>query len=220
MPRSSSSSRRESRSNTAPVPQCECVLGLHNAANSGDIGLVPDALSVNQPVDAVWDGIAALHATAAGGFEHVKLLIENGADVNFGRQGQCCHHRCVRVRVSARRLVHILTCAGKEEFQRGQHFHGRAAAVLQLPNEAGSSTSVNRSSAATMTAPATVSRKVLTKWSLEGLLTLNLRGKQMQLSRIRERANGKSPPPSPARFMFETATSSTTPFSSPLSTQV
>ncbi|KIJ30357.1 hypothetical protein M422DRAFT_144161, partial [Sphaerobolus stellatus SS14] len=61
-------------------------LGLHNAANSGDVGVVHYALSANQPVDAVWNGIAALHATAAGGSEHVvKLLIENGADVNFGR---------------------------------------------------------------------------------------------------------------------------------------
>ncbi|KIJ38590.1 hypothetical protein M422DRAFT_176413, partial [Sphaerobolus stellatus SS14] len=61
-------------------------LGLHKAANSGDVGLVHYALSEGQPVDAVWDGITALHAAAAGGSEHVvKLLIENGADVNFGR---------------------------------------------------------------------------------------------------------------------------------------
>ncbi|KAF8587122.1 hypothetical protein K439DRAFT_1339000, partial [Ramaria rubella] len=44
------------------------------------------ALSEGQPVDAVVDGISALHAAAAGGSEHVaRLLIDNGADVNFSR---------------------------------------------------------------------------------------------------------------------------------------
>ncbi|KAF8519906.1 hypothetical protein BU17DRAFT_47370, partial [Hysterangium stoloniferum] len=61
-------------------------LGLHQAAYSGNVGLVQYALSEGQPVDAVWDGISALHAAAAGGSEHVaRLLIENGADVNSGR---------------------------------------------------------------------------------------------------------------------------------------
>lgn len=64
----------------------DAYLGLHHAALSGNVGLVQYALSEGQPVDAVWDGISALHAAAAGGSEHVaRLLIDSGADVNFGR---------------------------------------------------------------------------------------------------------------------------------------
>ncbi|GJJ10533.1 hypothetical protein Clacol_004760 [Clathrus columnatus] len=77
-------SRRETRNNAIPDPQY-AFLGLHQAALSGNVGLVEYALSEGQPVDAVWDGISALHAAAAGGSEHVaRLLIENGADVNLG----------------------------------------------------------------------------------------------------------------------------------------
>lgn len=67
-------------------PYPDAFLGLHQAAHSGNVGLVEYALSEGQPVDALWDGISPLHAAAAGGSEHVvRLLIEKGADVNLGR---------------------------------------------------------------------------------------------------------------------------------------
>ncbi|KIJ38589.1 hypothetical protein M422DRAFT_49943 [Sphaerobolus stellatus SS14] len=112
--------------------------------------------------------------------------------------------------------------AKEKEFTRGQsasatQFHGKAAAVLGYPTEGSTSVASGGSSTATATATTTSTRKVLTKKSLEGLLTLNSRGSQMQLSPSRERggSKGKSPPSSPARFTFGTATSSTTTFSSP-----
>ncbi|KDQ49548.1 hypothetical protein JAAARDRAFT_42781 [Jaapia argillacea MUCL 33604] len=61
-------------------------LGLHQAAATGNIGLVKYALSHGQPVNSVLDGVLPLHAACSGGNELVvKLLIENGADVNAPR---------------------------------------------------------------------------------------------------------------------------------------
>ncbi|KAF6760184.1 hypothetical protein DFP72DRAFT_1004154 [Ephemerocybe angulata] len=61
-------------------------LGLHEAAASGNLGLVEYALDHGQPVNSVLDGVLPLHAACAGGhIQVVKLLIEHGADVNAPR---------------------------------------------------------------------------------------------------------------------------------------
>ncbi|KAI0046892.1 hypothetical protein FA95DRAFT_1459177, partial [Auriscalpium vulgare] len=61
-------------------------LGLHSAAVTGNIGLVKYALSHGQPINSVIDGVLPLHAACSGGNDLVvKLLIENGADVNAPR---------------------------------------------------------------------------------------------------------------------------------------
>ncbi|KII83319.1 hypothetical protein PLICRDRAFT_180577 [Plicaturopsis crispa FD-325 SS-3] len=61
-------------------------LGLHSAAATGNVGLVKYALSHGQPINSVLDGVLPLHAACSGGSEFVvKLLIENGADVNAPR---------------------------------------------------------------------------------------------------------------------------------------
>lgn len=61
-------------------------LGLHSAAANGNIGLVKYALSHNQPINSVLDGVLPLHVASSGGNElAAKLLIEQGADVNASR---------------------------------------------------------------------------------------------------------------------------------------
>ncbi|KAI0288105.1 hypothetical protein BC826DRAFT_709111 [Russula brevipes] len=61
-------------------------LGLHAAAASGNIGLAKYALSHGQPINSVIDGVLPLHAACSGGNDMVvRLLIENGADVNAPR---------------------------------------------------------------------------------------------------------------------------------------
>ncbi|RXW21320.1 hypothetical protein EST38_g4538 [Candolleomyces aberdarensis] len=61
-------------------------LGLHEAAASGNLGLVEYALDHGQPINSVLDGVLPLHAACAGGhIQVVKLLIEHGADVNAPR---------------------------------------------------------------------------------------------------------------------------------------
>ena len=81
-------SKQDVPSNTAAAQQSQFTyLGLHHTASSGNVGLVKYVLSHGQLVDAVWDSISALHAAAAGGSEHIaRILIESGADVNFGWQ--------------------------------------------------------------------------------------------------------------------------------------
>jgi hypothetical protein len=65
-----------------PVP----YLGLHSAAANGNIGLVKYALSHGQPINSVLDGVLPLYAPSSGGNDLVvKLLIEQGADVNASR---------------------------------------------------------------------------------------------------------------------------------------
>lgn len=61
-------------------------LGLHAAAATGNIGLAKYAISHGQPVNSVIDGVLPLHAACSGGSDMVvRLLIENGADVNAPR---------------------------------------------------------------------------------------------------------------------------------------
>lgn len=61
-------------------------LGLHEAAATGNLGLVNYALSHGQPINSVLHGVLPLHAACSGGNELVvNLLIENGADVNAPR---------------------------------------------------------------------------------------------------------------------------------------
>jgi ankyrin repeat protein len=61
-------------------------LGLHSAAANGNIGLVKYALSHGQPINSVLDGVSPLHSASSGGSDLVvKLLIEEGADVNASR---------------------------------------------------------------------------------------------------------------------------------------
>ncbi|SOV05344.1 uncharacterized protein UDID_07745 [Ustilago sp. UG-2017a] len=58
-------------------------LGLHNAAASGNIGLVKFALENGQPANSNLNGILPLHAACSGGSEQsVRMLIFHGADVN------------------------------------------------------------------------------------------------------------------------------------------
>ena len=69
-------------SDSALVPK----LGLHEAAASGNLGLVEYALEHGQPINSVLDGVLPLHAACAGGHvQVVKVLIEHGADVNAPR---------------------------------------------------------------------------------------------------------------------------------------
>lgn len=61
-------------------------LGLHNAAASGNIGLVKFALENGQPANSNLNGILPLHAACSGGSEQsVRMLIFHGADVNAPR---------------------------------------------------------------------------------------------------------------------------------------
>ncbi|TFK53873.1 hypothetical protein OE88DRAFT_1611890, partial [Heliocybe sulcata] len=61
-------------------------LGLHQAAATGDIGLMKYAISHGQPVNSVLDGVLPLHVACSAGDEFVvKYLIEHGADVNAPR---------------------------------------------------------------------------------------------------------------------------------------
>ena len=58
-------------------------LGLHNAAATGNIGLVKFALDNGQPHTSVLNGLLPLHAACSGGSEAVvRLLLGYGADVN------------------------------------------------------------------------------------------------------------------------------------------
>ncbi len=61
-------------------------LGLHAAAATGNIGLAKYAISHGQPINSVIDGVLPLHAACSGGSDMVvRLLIDNGADVNAPR---------------------------------------------------------------------------------------------------------------------------------------
>ena len=61
-------------------------LGLHSAAATGNIGLAKYAISHGQPINSVIDGVLPLHAACSGGNDMVvRLLIDNGADVNAPR---------------------------------------------------------------------------------------------------------------------------------------
>ncbi len=61
-------------------------LGLHNAAATGNIGLVKFALENGQPANSNLNGILPLHAACSGGSEQsVRMLIFHGADVNAPR---------------------------------------------------------------------------------------------------------------------------------------
>ena len=61
-------------------------LGLHAAAATGNIGLAKYAISHGQPINSVINGVLPLHAACSGGHGLVvKLLIDNGADVNAPR---------------------------------------------------------------------------------------------------------------------------------------
>lgn len=61
-------------------------LGLHNAAATGNIGLVKFALENGQSANSNLNGILPLHAACSGGSEQsVRMLIFHGADVNAPR---------------------------------------------------------------------------------------------------------------------------------------
>ena len=58
----------------------------HSAAANGNVGLVKCALSHGQPINSVLDGVLPLHVASAGGNNLVvRLLIEQGVDVNASR---------------------------------------------------------------------------------------------------------------------------------------
>ncbi|KAN0106994.1 hypothetical protein V8E52_010596 [Russula decolorans] len=83
MPPSSRHHKAEAKFNVATeFPH----LGLHAAAATGNIGLAKYAISHGQPVNSVIDGVLPLHAACSGGSDMVvRLLIDNGADVNAPR---------------------------------------------------------------------------------------------------------------------------------------
>jgi len=57
---------------------------------NGDVGLVQYALSHGQPINSVLDGVLPLQAASSGGGDLVvKLLIEQGVDVNTPRLPRC-----------------------------------------------------------------------------------------------------------------------------------
>lgn len=61
-------------------------MGMHNAAASGNVGLVKYALENGQPANSVLNGVLPLHAGCTGGSEPVvRLLLAHGADVNAQR---------------------------------------------------------------------------------------------------------------------------------------
>ncbi|KAI0296519.1 hypothetical protein B0F90DRAFT_1819949 [Multifurca ochricompacta] len=83
MPPGLRSHKAEAKFNvTTEFPQ----LGLHSAAATGNIGLAKYAISHGQPINSVIDGVLPLHAACSGGNDMVvRLLIDNGADVNAPR---------------------------------------------------------------------------------------------------------------------------------------
>ncbi|UZJ51907.1 hypothetical protein CBS101457_001227 [Exobasidium rhododendri] len=73
-------------SNTANDAGLHQNLGLHNAAATGNLGLVKFALDNGQPHTSILNGLTPLHAACSGGSEAVvRLLLNYGADVNATR---------------------------------------------------------------------------------------------------------------------------------------